>query len=52
LLSEKKSRLIGSRSFWLMRPNDESRMKESNVQVCLSLVREWAQQIAAKFKKP
>ncbi|WP_428663120.1 hypothetical protein [Runella sp.] len=42
LILKKKGKLVGSRSFWLLRPNDELRMEESNVKVALSMVDEWA----------
>jgi len=50
LIGEKKGILRASKSFWLLRPNDESRMEESNVQVTLSLVEAWAGQLAKEWK--
>lgn len=50
LIAEKKGKLRGSKSFWLLRPNDESRMEESNVQVTLSMVETWAGQLAQEWK--
>jgi hypothetical protein len=41
LIRDKKAILIGSRSFWLLRPNDETRMEEKNVDVAVDLAREW-----------
>ena len=34
--------VIASRSFWLMRPNDEARTQESNEDVAVELARTWA----------
>jgi len=36
-----EGKLVSSKSYWLMRPNDETRMEESNVDVALTLVRDW-----------
>lgn len=49
LITKKKSLLMDSRTYWLMRPNDESRMEESNVKVCLSLVTDWAREVATRL---
>lgn len=38
--------LIDSRSFWLLRPNDESRLEEPNVAVALDQVKAWGHTIA------
>lgn len=35
------ARLIGSRSVWLLRPNDEQQMDRSNVDVARDQVRDW-----------
>jgi hypothetical protein len=48
LLLKKETDLIGSRSFWFLRPNDESRMNEKNVQVALSQARAWTQELVGK----
>jgi hypothetical protein len=49
LIVEKNGDLIGSRSLWLMRPNDESRMEESNVAVSVSMAYTWGEEIANKL---
>lgn len=49
MIRNKEANLIGSRSFWLLRPNDETR-KEKNVKVAVSMVKEWAKQIAHEEK--
>ncbi len=46
-LTARKIRLIGSRSLWLMRPNDESRMEEKNTVVACSLTEAWARELTA-----
>jgi len=49
LIIRTEGRIIDSRSFWLMRPNDEAQTKESNVQIALSRVRNWAELLAPKI---
>ncbi|MES2849677.1 MAG: hypothetical protein V4685_11520 [Bacteroidota bacterium] len=49
IILSKGGKLIASRSFWLLKPNDESRMKEKNVAVCIAQVHEWAKEIVAKI---
>ncbi len=46
LIKEKKANLIGSKSFWLMKPNDETRMNESNVKVATEMAYQWGEEIA------
>lgn len=46
LLRAQHARLVDSRTFWLMRPNDESRSGEKNVAVALSMVHQWAEGIS------
>ena len=50
LIKEKEADLWASRSLWLMRPNDESRMEESNVQVAVSSAYTWGEEVAARLK--
>ena len=49
IISEKQARLIGSRSFWLLKPNDESKNSEPNVKVATTNVYEWAKELELKF---
>jgi hypothetical protein len=42
-------KLIASRVFWLFRPNDETRSKDSNVKVARSMCYDWGKKIALKF---
>ena len=38
-IKAKKAKLIDSQTYWLMRPNDETRMGESNVNVAIDMAR-------------
>lgn len=46
LIRDKKARLLDSHSLWLLRPNDESRMQESNVAVSVSMAYAWGTDMA------
>lgn len=46
LIRSKKANLLDSHSLWLLRPNDESRMQESNVAVSVSMAYSWGEAIA------
>ncbi len=48
LIVDKKADLLDSRSLWLLKPNDESRMRESNVAVTVSMAYSWGQEIAKR----
>jgi hypothetical protein len=50
IILQKQVNLIGSRSFWLLKPNDESKMKESNVKVATAMVKEWAVKMIPHLK--
>lgn len=43
---DQKAKLVGSVNYWLMRPNDESRMDESNVAVAQDLAEKFGQEMA------
>jgi len=45
-IREKEARLLESRAFWLMRPNDPSRSDEQNVKVALEKAHSLGQRIA------
>lgn len=51
LIVRQEGHIIDSRALWLMRPNDETRLEESNVQVAISMVRNWAAFVAPKIRK-
>ena len=47
VLQARRVKLLDSRTFWLLRPNGDSRMEEPNVDVARGLVREWAERLVA-----
>ena len=49
LILDKKANLLDSRSLWLLRPNDESRMEESNVAVTVSMAYAWGEEMAKRI---
>ena len=50
LIKLKEANLIDSKVFWLMRPNDESKMNESNVKVAVEMANNFGKQIAQSFE--
>ncbi|WP_461053878.1 hypothetical protein [Spirosoma arcticum] len=48
LILDKKANLLDSRSLWLLRPNDESRGKESKIAVTVSMAYSWGEEIAKR----
>lgn len=50
LIKRKEAKLIDSKVFWLLRPNDESRLKESNMQVAVEMAAIFGNQIAQHFE--
>lgn len=51
-IRERGAHLLNSRTWWLMRPNDESRMDESNVAVAIDQARSWARELHTHFSVP
>ncbi len=49
LIRDKKANLLDSHSLWLLKPNDESRMKESNVAVSVSMAYTWGEAMAKRM---
>jgi hypothetical protein len=49
LIKEEGGNLIGSKSFWLMKPNDEKRTKESNITVATGMAFQWGEEMAERF---
>lgn len=49
LILDKEANLLDSRSLWLSRPNDESRMLESNVALTVSMAYSWGEEIAKHY---
>ncbi len=52
LLVAKKVNLLDSHSLWSLRPNDESRINESNTSVAVSMAYAWGEQTATRIKSP
>jgi flavodoxin len=50
MILKKGARLIGSRTYWLLKPNDEKRPKEKNVDVAIDMARKFAAEIIVKLK--
>ena len=50
IIKHKNAILIDSKSFWLNKPNDENRLKESNVKVALEKIEKWALEITAQIQ--
>lgn len=50
LIINMKANLIDSHSLWLFKPNDESRMKESNIKVSVSMAYAQGEKIAKQFE--
>jgi hypothetical protein len=50
LIIEMKGNLIDSHSLWLFKPNDESRTKESNIKVSVSMAYAQGEKIAKQFE--
>lgn len=50
LIKQKEATLVDSKVFWLLRPNDKARLKESNVQVAVEMAAIFGNQIAQHFE--
>jgi hypothetical protein len=50
MILQKEARLIGSRTYWLLKPNDEKRVKEKNVAVAVDMARKFAEEIIVKLE--
>lgn len=48
-IQSKNAILLDSRSYWLLKPNDESRMEERNTEVAKDLVHKWGESIGKKL---
>ncbi|GAB3642652.1 hypothetical protein [Spirosoma arcticum] len=49
LIQNKRANLLDSRSLWLLKPNDKSRMRESNVAVSVSMAYAWGAEMAKRY---
>ena len=50
LIINMKGNLVDSHSLWLFKPNDESRTKESNIKVSVSMAYAQGEKIAKQFE--
>lgn len=50
IIRNRGGRLVGSKSFWLWKPNDQSRLNEPNTQVAVEHAEKWAENIAVTIK--
>lgn len=50
LILSRQGNLLDSRSLWLARPNDESRLNESNRKVAVSMAYQWGEKIAERIR--
>lgn len=48
-LEESGAEVLNSRTFWLLRPNDESRLEEPNVDVAVELAHAWMRSVAEQL---
>jgi hypothetical protein len=49
IIKKQGADLVGSRTYWLWKPNDQDRLKESNVKVVVEMAQEFAGEIAKKY---
>lgn len=49
-ITESGGKLIGSYSLWLLRPNDEKKMKQPNVEVAVRMAYDWGKEIVKQIK--
>jgi len=50
MIVNSKGELLSSYSLWLWRPNDDTKPKEPNVEIAVSMAYEWGKSIARNFK--
>jgi NAD(P)H-dependent FMN reductase len=48
-ISDKKAQLLGSKSFWLLKPNDEKRMNEKNTDVANDMAKSFGETIGKQL---
>ena len=51
LVVKKNAKLLGSRAYWLLRPNDDNRSEESNVKIALEMAKEFGVRSANIFEE-
>jgi len=50
MIKDQGANLLDSKTYWLMRPNDESRMEESNIKVALEMANDFGKEIAQRIE--
>jgi hypothetical protein len=50
IIKENGGILVGSETYWLLKPNDESRMKESNIKIAVEMAEKFGGEIIEKIK--
>ncbi|WP_405207984.1 hypothetical protein [Aquimarina sp. LLG6339-5] len=50
LIKKRGAKLMGSREFWLMKPNNESKSKRSNIKIAVEMANTFGKEIAKKIK--
>lgn len=51
IIRQAGAKLIDSKTLWLLRPNDESKIDEPNVKVAISITKEWAKATALNLSE-
>ncbi|MBQ4819692.1 hypothetical protein [Aquimarina sp. MMG016] len=50
LIKQKEAVLIGSRTFWLMKPNSESKTKRSNIKIAVEMANTFGKEVSENVK--
>lgn len=48
-INSKQAKLLDSKTYWLLKPNDENRMKENNIKVALDMAEKFGTEIGKKI---
>ena len=51
-IAKKKAKLVGDREFWLLKPNDDNRQEDNNVEVAVEMAIKFAEELAESQKLP
>lgn len=51
LIKSRLANLLASKTYWLLRPNDESRLQEKNVEVATDMARKFGEEIGKQLSK-
>ncbi|PKL79575.1 MAG: hypothetical protein CVV25_07430 [Ignavibacteriae bacterium HGW-Ignavibacteriae-4] len=49
-VQDRNANLMDSREFWLLKPNDENRIEESNIDVAVDMANQWGLEMGLKIK--